>query len=314
MKKTILLLTLLLALVIEKNQAQTVTDIDGNHYNTVTIGSQIWMQENLKVTHYRNGSLIPNDTSTTLWDSLSTGARCYYNNDSVANAPVYGVLYNWYAVNDIHNICPIGWHVPSDREWTTLITYLGGESVAGGKMKDTGSIYWNNSNIATNESGLSCLPGGIRYYYSSFLFSGLRGFWWSSTVYSTPLVWMQILYYDMTSIETSNFNMKSGLSVLCIKDSVDNPLINVKDNQGTQIYPNPMIDKLYIDCAEMNDLTMKVYNLIGEYVMQRKLNNETNEIDVSSLPEGIFIIQLTGESISMQQKLIKNLQVHKIFN
>jgi len=116
----------------------TVTDIDGNIYKTVKIGTQWWMAENLKVTKYRNGNLIPNVTNMTQWDNLTTGAYCTYNHDAT-NVTNYGRLYNWYAANDSRNIAPAGWHVPSDVELTTLITNLGGEDFAGGKMKETGT-------------------------------------------------------------------------------------------------------------------------------------------------------------------------------
>jgi uncharacterized protein (TIGR02145 family) len=117
----------------------TVTDIDGNVYQTVTLGGQVWMAENLKVTRYRNGDPIPCVNDASAWSGLSTGAYCHYNND-FNNAAIYGRLYNWYAVSDSRNIAPGGWHVPTDTEWQTLVDLLGGSSVAGGKMKTTGTI------------------------------------------------------------------------------------------------------------------------------------------------------------------------------
>ena len=149
----------------------TVTDIDGNTYQTVKIGDQWWMAENLKVTCYRNGDAIPNITDGTTWASLSTGAYCEYNND-INNVATYGRLYNWYAVTDSRNIAPAGWHVPSDAEWKQLEMYLGmSQSEAdatgwrgtdeGGKLKEVGTMHWNSPNTgATNESGFTALPGG----------------------------------------------------------------------------------------------------------------------------------------------------------
>jgi len=140
--KTIFLITGF-ALIAFKPYAQpTVTDYDGNVYNTVTIGAQVWMQENLRTTNYQNGDIIPNVPDNVAWGDLITGGRCYYNNDSVAHASVYGLLYNWFAVNDNRQLCPSNWHVPTDAEWTVLSDYMGGLSVAGGKMKKVGNDYW----------------------------------------------------------------------------------------------------------------------------------------------------------------------------
>lgn len=140
----------------KENQVLTVTDIDGNIYTTVTIGTQIWMVENLNTTRYRDGSDILNVTDNTEWSELTIGAYCNYDND-VNNANIYGALYNWYTVNT-GNLCPTGWHIPSEGEWTVLISSLGGESVAGGKLKQIGTEYWEDpNNPATNEVGFNGL-------------------------------------------------------------------------------------------------------------------------------------------------------------
>ena len=147
---------------VNNQNAATVTDIDGNVYHTVTIGTQTWMVENLKTTRYRNGEAIPNITDNASWAALITCAYCDYNNIP-SNSITYGKLYNWYAVNDSRNIAPMGWHVSTDAEWTTLTTFLGGTSIAGGKLKENGTIHWNSPNVgATNETGFSALPGGYR--------------------------------------------------------------------------------------------------------------------------------------------------------
>ena len=146
--------------------------------NEVQIGNQIWMTKNLNVSRYRNGDPIPQVTDPIQWNNLTTGAWCYYANNT-ANGKIYGKLYNWYAVNDPRGLAPIGWHVPSDTEWTILTSSLGGQFVAGGKMKST--TLWNSPNAAaTNSSGFFGLPGG--YCYQGFSFpSGNTGHWWSST-------------------------------------------------------------------------------------------------------------------------------------
>ena len=143
-----------------------ITDVEGNSYKTVTIGTQTWMAENIKVSKYSDGTTIPNITDNTQWQNDTSGAWSYYNNDA-ANNTKYGKLYNWYAVsktsNGNKNVCPTGWHVPTDAEWTVLIDYLGGETVAGSKMKEVGTTSWNIPNTdATNTSLFSALPGGSR--------------------------------------------------------------------------------------------------------------------------------------------------------
>ncbi|PIS29553.1 MAG: hypothetical protein COT43_03570 [Candidatus Marinimicrobia bacterium CG08_land_8_20_14_0_20_45_22] len=196
----------------------TVTDIDGNVYQTVKIGNQWWMAENLKVTHYRNGEAIPNITDNTAWSNLSTGALCDYNND-VNNVVTYGRLYNWYAVNDSRNIAPTGWHVPTDAEWTILTNYLGGESVAGGKMKETGTTHWYGPNTgATNESGFLALPGGYRYYSGTYYGVGDYGYWWSATESDSYGAWSRNLGCSGSGVDRGSNGKRSGFSVRCVGD------------------------------------------------------------------------------------------------
>ena len=196
----------------------TVTDIDGNVYNTVTIGAQTWMAENLKTTKYRNGDPISNVTDNAAWTALTKGAYCWYNNDQ-ANKAIYGGLYNWYAVADSRNIAPAGWHVASNAEWTTLTTYLGGEGVAGGKLKEAGTAHWNSPNTgATNESGFTAFPGGQRYYYGEFLSIGLYGYWWASTVFSTNSAWHRFTGFSISYVYSYGNSDVFGFSVRCIRD------------------------------------------------------------------------------------------------
>jgi uncharacterized protein (TIGR02145 family) len=200
----------------------TVTDADGNIYHSITIGTQIWMVENLKTTHYRNGDLIPNITDNNAWDDLETGATCDFDNKP-RNSKTYGKLYNWYAVCDSRNIAPAGWHVPTDAEWKILTDYLGGRSVAGGKLKETGTTYWKRPNIgATNESGFSALPGGHRNdgdgTFTDISCFGQWGFWWSSTESSSTLAWLRGLAYNYRYIDRQNYTKSNGYSVRCVRD------------------------------------------------------------------------------------------------
>ena len=196
----------------------TVTDIDGNVYHTVIIGTQVWMVENLKTTKYRDGTSIPNVTDGTAWYNLTTGAYCDYAN-TPTNSAIYGKLYNWYAATDAHNIAPTGWHVPTDAEWSTLTTYLGGESVAGGKLKEIGTTHWASPNTgATNETGFTALPGGYRYDGGTFDGIGDVGYWWSATEDDAASAWYRVVYYSSSDVGRDDYDKELGFSVRCVRD------------------------------------------------------------------------------------------------
>ena len=195
-------------------------DIDGNSYQTVKSGSQWWMSENLKVTHYRNGDAIQHIIDNTIWENLITGAYCYYANLE-DNATTYGNLYNWHTIEDNRNIAPEGWHVPNDSDWQTLIDYLGGAGVAGGKMKEAGTAHWNSPNTgATNESGFTALPGGYRNYSNGGNYEnmGSRGYFWSSTEIDIYNARSQFLYYYYSEVLRDGDNKGFGFSIRCVKD------------------------------------------------------------------------------------------------
>ena len=199
-----------------------ITDGEGNSYKTVTIGSQTWMAENLKVSKYNDGTTIPNIIDNTQWQNDTSGAWSYYNND-VANNTKYGKLYNWYAVskttNGNKNVCPTGWHVPTDAEWTVLTDYLGGESIAGGKMKEVGTTSWNDPNAdATNTSLFTGLPGGYRLYNGDYDVIGNLGNWWSSTESNSNFAWLRNLYYSNGTAYGAVNVKRNGLSVRCLRD------------------------------------------------------------------------------------------------
>ncbi len=199
-----------------------IKDVDGNVYKTVTIGTQTWMAENLKVSKYNDGTTIPNITDNTQWQNNTTGAWSYYNNDVTNNAK-YGKLYNWYAVskttNGNKNVCPTGWHVPTDAEWIVLTDYLGGGGVAGGKMKEVGITSWNSPNAdATNTSLFSALPGGTRDDDGGYSDIGDNGGWWSSAEYQTSDAWIRYLNYFNGNAYSYYSNKEGGLSVRCLKD------------------------------------------------------------------------------------------------
>ena len=201
----------------KKEDPITVTDIDGNIYKTVTIGSQIWLKENLRTTKYSNGDPIPEITSGTEWMNLTSGAYCNYNNDP-GFADTYGLLYNWHTVKDPKNICPDGWHVPSDSEWTTLIDFLGGEDVAGGKLKEKGTAHWISPNTgATDSYGFTALPSGYRLA-GIFNQPGYYAVWWSSTQKDLNDACIISLINSKTQSYLENAYKTDGLSVRCLKD------------------------------------------------------------------------------------------------
>jgi uncharacterized protein (TIGR02145 family) len=198
--------------------AGTVTDIDGNVYHTVTIGTQVWMLENLKVTHYRNWHPIPNITDDTEWGNLKTGAYCDYNNDP-NNADTYGRLYNWYVVIDSRKICPAGWHVPTYKDWEILEAYLGGVPIAGGKIKEAGTVHWKSPNTgATNESGFTALPGGYRHFTGKFYYVGYYGYWWSTRAYNVNNAWYNYLGYIYSNLNRYYYSKTLGFSIRCLRD------------------------------------------------------------------------------------------------
>ena len=209
------------------NCPSTVKDIDNNVYNVVTIDYQCWTKENLKVSRYRNGDGIPVIVNNKIWESLTSGIRCWYLNDSTTYAKPYGNLYNWYSVSDSRGLCPTGWHIPNDIEWSTLIDYLGGESIAGGKIKTTGPDYWSNPNIATNSSGFSALPNGYRDQYGFFYnvsYERNIGILWSASesINSKPISY--ILENWNTKIFIGSQNKSFGASVRCLRDVPNNSI------------------------------------------------------------------------------------------
>ena len=203
----------------------SMTDQEGNTYKTIVIGTQEWMAENLNTSIYRNGDAIATNLDNAAWASTTSGAWAYYNNDA-SNACPYGKLYNWYACVDERELCPIGWHLPSDGEWTVLTDFLGGESVAGGKMKSIGTIetgtgFWSSPNAnATNTSGYSGMPGGGRFGDGQFSIMGLSGYWWSLSEIqvTTPIVFGLDFNLNFTLVLVGGGDEEIGFSVRCLRD------------------------------------------------------------------------------------------------
>jgi len=309
----------------------TVTDIDGNVYQTVKIGDQWWMAENLKVTHYQNGDSIPHVTDNTQWTNLTTSAYCNYNNDST-NVSTYGRLYNWAAVVDSRKIAPSGWHVSTDEEFTALEEYL----IANGYNWDgttsdnkigkslASKTGWNSSSEAgdvgndmstNNSSGFTALPGGYRYSYGSFNYIDYFGLWWIATEYSSTEALSRYLYYDRSGFGRASNNKNYGFSVRCVKDggtmvesmtshTITSPVLS-------QNYPNPFNPSTSIEFAlpKSEFVELKVYNILGKEVstlVSKKLNqgNHTYTFDGSNLASGIYYYQLVAGEFREVKKMI----------
>ncbi len=202
----------------DEEPTDKITDNDGNTYTSVTIGTQVWLVENLKTTRYNDGIAIPNVSDAAEWSNLTTAAFCWYNNNTSYKSP-YGALYNWHTANS-DKLCPKGWHVPSAEEWNMLITNSGGSDIAGGKLKEAGTAHWYSPNTgAINESGFTALPGSQRDEDGSFSYEiGYNGLWWTTTDYSAELAHGIWISNDFNEVFTSMEDKRQGYSVRCIKD------------------------------------------------------------------------------------------------
>ena len=197
-----------------------LTDNDGNIYNAAQIGTQVWMTENLKTTRFNDNTKIPNVTENAAWITLSTPAYCWYKNSEITNDYKYGALYNWFAVNT-GKLCPSGWHVPEEADWSILTDYLGGEYSAGGKLKEQGVNHWFSPNLgASNIFGFTALPAGYRSGLTSGSFRaiGYIGWWWAST--ESDLNWARnrTMAFDVSEIARGQGLKRNGYSVRCVKN------------------------------------------------------------------------------------------------
>ena len=194
------------------------TDIDGNVYKTVKIGSQIWMAENLRTTRYNNDTEIPLITDASTWGTLTTPGFCWYNNDELTYKETYGALYNGYAINS-DEICPEGWHIPTMEEWQKLRIFLGDSAKAGGQLKESGTTHWSAPNKgADNISGFTALPAGIRYFEGTYSSVSYFTSFWSGTEVGMNDEWYLSLYFGDTNANIDYLSKNHGFSVRCIQD------------------------------------------------------------------------------------------------
>jgi uncharacterized protein (TIGR02145 family) len=218
MKREILIMMVLFFINYNGVRSQSVKDADGNIYLAINIGKQVWMAENLKTTKLNDGKPISLVTDDKKWKALQSPAYCFYDNNP-ANKDIYGALYNWFTVNT-KKLCPQGWHVPSDAEWSAMVEFIGGKNSAGDKLKESGNQYWKNALIIpTNEFDFTALPGGTRLYSGSFPeFGNSYAVWWTSTPYSSLAAHNWGLHDSSARIFNGYDNKQSGFSVRCMKD------------------------------------------------------------------------------------------------
>jgi uncharacterized protein (TIGR02145 family) len=303
----IALITAIYVLFLFQSGAQiTVTDIDGNVYNTVAIGTQLWMSENLKVSHYRNGDAIPEITDGTTWVNLTTGAFSYYNN-FIGNNLIYGKLYNFHAVSDTRHLCPVAWHVPSEAEFNTLISFLDGENFAGGKLKETGTLHWNAPNGgASNETGFTALPGGFRWYVNG-VFAGLSqiGQFWSSTQYNAEEAYNLQLNYDDATAPIGWNDKNEGYSVRCVCDFPANIDDNMEHMNNIRIWPNPFSDIVYCNHQGNGLIEIRIFDATGKCLFEMNTDSEQCEMNLQHLNDGVYLIQIISQNTSTKNILIK---------
>lgn len=287
----------LFTLFFYSSSGQIVTDIDGNNYTTVTIGTQEWLKENLKTTKLTDGTPISLITDNTAWMNTTSAAYCWYNNDQALNGSVYGALYNWYTVNT-NKLCPNGWHVPSNTEWQTLVDYLGGASEAGNKLKEAGTAHWYLPNTgATNESGFTALPGGQRGAGGIFdIIKGSATFWTSTEVSATnAMVWA--LFYHSGFCQNVGDGKEAGKSVRCIKGGV-NSLEDTDETLNYIIYPNPSKNKFYVQQRANSECILQVFDFSGRMLQMKKFVHQTS---VSITQPGIYNIRLQDKNGSYSE-------------
>jgi uncharacterized protein (TIGR02145 family) len=309
--KIILILVPLFNIGLMQLQSQTVTDINGNIYNTVTIGTQVWMKENLKTSNYSNGDLIGTTTPASLDVSgESTPKYQWAYNGEESTVATYGRLYTWYAITDSRNVCPAGWHVPADGEWTTLTDYLtnngygyegSGSDVAKSMAATSG---WTtdptvgnvgNDQASNNSSGFTAISSGYRDYYGVFSFNGNNtGYWWSSTAYSSANAYYRTISYMNADVFRFGTYKKLAYSVRCLKDLTTG--IKSSGTSVVEIYPNPVSGILNIVYKSENFETISIFNSQGLLLTKNKAIAQLQQIDFSKYPSGLYFIEFVKSS------------------
>jgi uncharacterized protein (TIGR02145 family) len=294
------ILIVLLIIGSELFAQNTVTDIDGNIYQTIVINNKVWMQDNLKTSHYRNGALIPTGLSNQAWQLTFNGACADYNND-ITNSSIYGKLYNWYSIADPSGLCPSGWHVSNESDWNDLLIFIDpNANLLCNSCQQSGFA----GGVLKNSSGWNGLFGGSRQN-TTYAGLGTGGFWWSSNSFSTSDAFVRLLGYNYNSIG-KNFGSKYlGFSVRCVYDQSASTWTGIESNQGslvTELYPNPTSGLLNIQSNELIK-RIELFDMLGKLVMT--YGNE-RQIDISNLQSGLYLLRFTSENGVEQRRVEVN--------
>ncbi|GEM_PF-2484720 len=300
--------------------AQTMTDYDGNIFPTITIGTQVWMMENLKVKHYNNGDPVSEIPDSVNWVNQSAGAWCYFDNIQ-ANGDVYGLLYNGFAITDPRGISPPGWHVPSDDDWKQLEIFLGMSQATadltgwrgndeGAKLKETDTLHWKwpTGNAATNVSGFTALGNGWRNHfnppgYTSFVNLTHTGQWWTSSAFNSEL-WIRNLCVYHTDVYRTHYPMQHGCAIRLVMDFPVG-MHDMKGDSQIQLYPNPSGGKFTIWLNGHFPAQVVISDLYGREILNQMLWSNTNNIDISQLPQTLYLVTIsTNEGTSVRKLFI----------
>ncbi len=285
----------------------SVTDQDGIVYKTIVIGTQEWMAENLKVGRYQNGDVIP-VVGQSSWAGLTSGASCWFNSDSASYDCPYGRLYNWYAVTDSRNVCPSGWHVPTDQEWTVLTDQLGGEAVAGSKMKPPGTDYWLPNPVATNESGFSALGGEYIDFIGQWgpnVNLQINGLYWSATLEGGG-AWARRVMGAYENIQRENHVVNHGFSVRCIREALPTGTgSNEKD--GFRVYPNPSAGVFILELDLTGPVGLQVFDARGALVHNDVFTSgrgTQRTVDLSAFAKGSYTLLVEHDGQRVIQPVV----------
>lgn len=302
--KKLFLFALIFSLVVVHIKAQNsfIDSRDGTEYSTVTIGTQTWMAENLKYLPDVVGPSTFSNTSPYYYVYGYDGTDVLFAK-ATANYNTYGVLYNWTAAmagasssdlnpSGVQGVCPEGWHLPSDFEFLYLTFCLGGDSIAGGKLKEAGTLHWVTPNTgATNESGFTALPGGFCDNVGAFYDITRNSIWWTTSEFNSMRAYYYNIIYSSAYLSKYNVTKDRGHSVRCVKNSENS--IEESDNKiEIFVYPNPTKDKITIYSPTLNNPNLKLFDLSGRCLFNCTLKNNLNEIQVNDLPNGLYLIQI----------------------
>ena len=311
MKKLLLAFAILIGLPSAECHAQcgNMTDIDGHVYTTVQIGTQCWMQENLKTLHYRDGSAIVPGNDSAIWVNDSTGAWCDYAG-SATNDSIYGKLYNWYAVHNPRGLCPGGWHIADSTEWMVLVNFLGGYMSAGAAMKATN--LWRTPDTATNSSGFTALLGGERTLLSTYYLIQNLAVFWSTTLFQGNAMraydW-NMLYNTTGAVNDNDYNeLGSGNSSRCLSDSLRTGIEDVKHFGDIQVFPVPSVGSfaVMISAPQETPVSIEISDIAGRLIesLDHRLHAGVNQLNMNIDTKGIYFIKVTKTGTSTVRRIV----------